>query len=472
MEPPRALAADETSSSQGSALYVLLLTLVAALGGLLFGYDTAVISGAIGFLTKRFSLNAVMQGWAAGSVLVGCMIGASVAGFVSDRFGRKKAMVLAAVLFTVSAVGAAIPRNVTEFVIARMLGGVGIGIASMLSPLYISEIAPARSRGRLVSVNQFAIIFGMLVVYFVNAKVASLGSEAWNVAVGWRWMFASGILPALLFLVLLAAVPESPRWLAKRGRSSEAERVLARIGGADHARREIADIQDALTHKREESLAQLFEPVMRLPLLIGIGLAILQQITGINIVLYYAPEIFRSAGSLTHKAMNDTVIVGAVNLAFTIVAIGIVDRLGRKPLLLIASAGMGVSLALLGWAFVFHLFQGPLVLLFVLTYVASFALAMGPVVWVVIAEIFPTRIRGRAMSVATVCLWLSCFAVTQLFPIMLERLEGKVFFLYAVICAAAFVFVALVVPETKGKSLEEIERQWFKSAESPRQTDG
>jgi sugar porter (SP) family MFS transporter len=323
-------------------------------------------------------------------------------------------------------------------------------------------------------VNQFAIIFGMLVVYFVNAKVASLGDEAWNVAMGWRWMFATGTVPAVVFFVLLMVVPESPRWLMKEGRVPEAKAILSRIGGPEHARIEIAEIQDALKLEKQESLlkALLKVPSMLIPLAIGVGLAILQQITGINVVLYYAPSIFANAGVATQQAINDTVIVGTVNLAFTLVAIWVVDQVGRKPLLLIASAGMGVSLALLGWAFATQRFAGPLVLVFVLMYVASFAVAMGPVVWVVMAEIFPTRIRGRAMSIATVCLWLSCFAVTQLFPIMLERLEGKVFFIYAIICAAAFVFVAAVLPETKGRSLEEIERQWFKSSESPRQSNG
>jgi len=457
---------------QGNMLYLLLLTLVAALGGLLFGYDTAVISGAIGFLQERFDLDTGMKGWAAACALVGCMIGASVAGFIGDRFGRKKAMVLAAVLFVVSAIGSAVPRNLHEFVVARMLGGVGIGIAAMLSPLYISEVAPARMRGQLVSVNQFAIIFGMLVVYFANAVIASQGDKAWNIALGWRWMFASEILPAAVFLVLLAVVPESPRWLTKKGRTAAAEQILARIGGAEHARAEIAEIEDALAHERQESLAQLLEPAMRVPLLIGVGLAILQQITGINVVLYYAPEIFKSAGVATQQSINDTVIVGAVNLVFTLVAIGIVDRLGRKPLLLIASAGMGGSLAALGVAFARQDFSGPWVLRFVLIYVASFAVAMGPVVWVVLAEIFPTRIRGRAMSVATVCLWLACFAVTQFFPAMLETLKGAVFFVYAGICVIAFLFVARFVPETKGKSLEEIERQWFQPAEPTESSDG
>jgi len=451
------------TEERGSVAYVVLLALVAALGGLLFGYDTAVISGAIGFLQTRFDLNAVMKGWAASCALIGCILGACCAGALSDHFGRKKVLLVTAVLFAVSAVGSAIPRNLTELVVARIVGGVGVGMASMLSPLYIAEVSPARIRGRLVSVNQFAIIFGMLVVYFVNARVASVGDEAWNVAVGWRWMFGSETLPAALFLVLLFLVPESPRWLTKQGRSEKALAILRRVGGRRHAQQEIAEIQEAIAHEGG-SISQLFLPGMRIALLIGVALAILQQVTGINVVLYYAPEIFKSTGLAATDAINDTVIVGVVNLTFTLVAIWAVDRLGRKPLLLIASAGMGISLFLLGGAFIFEKFEGPWVLILVLLYVASFAVAMGPVVWVVMSEIFPTRIRGRAMSIATVCLWIACYGVSQLFPVMLETLAGYAFFVYAGMCVVSFVFVRGCLPETKGKSLEEIEQGWLRRA--------
>lgn len=450
-------------AERGGTRYVVLATLVATLGGLLFGYDTAVISGAIGFLKTRFVLDARLEGWAASSALIGCIIGASFAGVLSDRAGRKRTLILSAVLFASSSIGSAFARDLTEFSLFRILGGVGIGSASMLSPLYISEIAPARIRGRLVSLNQFAIIFGMLLVYFVNAYVArkgeSIGGEAWNVAYGWRWMFGSATIPSLIFFVLLFLVPESPRWLLKQGRESDALRVLTNVGGADHARREMAEIADVIAHEGR-SIGQLFHPGMRVALAIGVVLAVLQQVTGINVVLYYAPEIFKTAGLGATEAIDQTVVVGIVNLAFTVVAILVVDRLGRKPLLLAASASMGISLFLLGGAFVLGKLEGPWVLLFTLAYVASFAVAMGPVVWVVMAEIFPTRIRGAAMSIATVCLWIACFCVSQFFPWMLERFAGRSFFVYAVMCIVAFVFVGLVVPETKGKTLEEIERRW------------
>jgi MFS transporter, SP family, arabinose:H+ symporter len=474
MEPFYDFTPPDSPSERGSVAYVYLLAFVAALGGFLFGYDTAVISGAIGFLASRFELNEVWQGWAASCALVGCMAGAGCAGWISDRFGRKKALLLAALLFTLSAIGAAIPRNLNEFVYARFIGGVGIGVASMLSPLYISEAAPARMRGRLVTLNQFAIVFGMLVVYFVNSLVAAMGDSAWNVAVGWRWMFGSGVLPALLFLFFLFIVPESPRWLTKQGRGAEALAILTRVGGRVSAEAAMKEIESAIAHEGG-SIWQLFQPGLRKALLVGVGLAVLQQITGINVVLYYAPEIFKSAGMTFTKAINDTVIVGVVNLLFTLAAFWLVDRLGRKILLLLGSLGMGASLFLLGASFIvqplgetrlfslnlgFMNFDVTCMLFFVLTYVASFAIAMGPVVWVVIAEIFPTRIRGRAMSIATVCLWISCYAVSQSFPILLKMLSGLVFFVYGFTCVIALIFFALFVPETKGKTLEEIEERW------------
>lgn len=464
-----------SSSDRGSVAYVYLLAIVAALGGLLFGYDTAVISGAIGFLSTRFELNEVWKGWAASCALIGCMVGAGCAGWISDRFGRKAALILSAVLFTISAIGAAVPRSLTEFVLARFIGGVGIGVASMLSPLYISEVAPANIRGRLVTLNQFTIMIGMLVVYFVNSIIAAMGDEAWNVAVGWRWMFGSGAFPALFFLVLLFFVPESPRWLTKQGRSGEALAILTRVGGRSNAGAAMKEIEESIAHEGG-SIGQLFQPGLRAALVVGVGLAILQQITGINVVLYYAPEIFKSAGMTFTKAINDTVIIGVINLLFTLVAFWLVDRLGRKILLLVASFGMAVSLFLLGTAFMIpslgrlRLFSINLgfmnldmtcMLFFVLAYVASFAVAMGPVVWVVIAEIFPTRIRGRAMSIATVCLWISCYAVSQFFPIMLKTLAGMVFFVYGLMCVLSFFFFVFFVPETKGKTLEEIEEQWL-----------
>ncbi|NLX14666.1 MAG: sugar porter family MFS transporter [Phycisphaerales bacterium] len=440
--------------------YVVLISSVAALGGLLFGYDTAVISGAIGFVQERFELDTDQTSWAAACALVGCMIGAALAGQLADRLGRKKVLLFSAILFTVSAWGSAVAGNLNQLVWARILGGLGIGMASMTSPLYIAEVSPPSIRGRLVSLNQFAIVFGMLAVYFVNAWVALWGDDTWNIATGWRWMFGSEVIPAVLFLVLLFRVPESPRWLAKQGRDAEARTILGKVGGAEHAAAEMEEIRSALLEE-EGTVRQLFSPGIRKALLVGIGLAILQQITGINIVLYFAPEIFKKTGGLSAQAISDTVFVGIVNLIFTVVAVWVVDKIGRKPLLMIASTGMGISLFLLGRAFIQEQFGGVWILLFVLLYVASFAVAMGPVVWVVMSEIFPTKIRGRAMSLATVCLWIACFLVSRYFLLLLERLGGYAFFIYAGMCLVSFIFVGLVVPETKGQSLEEIERSWL-----------
>ncbi len=445
-------------SESGSVAYVVLLAVVAALGGLLFGYDTAVISGAIGFLQKKFALDELWKGWAASCALIGCVIGASIAGTLSDRLGRKKALLLSAVLFAASAVGTAIPQNLTQFVIARMLTGIAVGMASMLSPLYIAEVSPARIRGILVSLNQLAIVSGISLVYFVNVLVARMGDEAWNVETGWRWMFGSGVLPAVVFLLLLLIVPESPRWLAKQGHVDRALAVLARVGGPQHAQAELAEIQDAISHEGG-SIRQLLLPGMRIPLIVGIGLAILQQVTGINTVFYYGPEILKKAGLETIDALWQNVSIGVVNVISTVVATAVVDLLGRKPLLLLGSAGMGVSLLLMTLAL--ELSRGAIVLAPVLTYVAFFGITLGPVVWVVMSEIFPTRIRGRAMGVATVCLWISCFLVSQFFPYVLDRLGGYGFLIYAAMCVVSFFFVLGCLPETKGKTLEEIERGWL-----------
>jgi len=464
------LTASEGTTGKGSTAYVARLAIVAALGGLLFGYDTAVISGAIGFLQTRFGLDAVMKGFAASSALIGCILGAAVAGTLSDRVGRKKVLVVSAVLFAVSAVGSAIPRNLTEFVIARILGGVGVGMASVLSPLYIAEISPARVRGRLVSVNQFAIVFGILIVYFVNYFIADLGDESWNVQQGWRWMFGSEALPAVVFLGLLFFVPESPRWLTKQGRSEEALAILTRVGGRQHAQQEVADIKDAIAHETG-SVTQLLMPGMKIVLVIGVALAVLQQVTGINVFMYYGPELFKSiAGTEMNIALLQTVVVGAVNLTFTVVAIWTVDRLGRRPLMLVGFAGMGVSL----FGFSLAAYYGRTdtwVLACVLGYIASFALSVGPVTWVILSEIFPTRIRGRAMAIATVCLWMANYVVSQTFP-MMDESEWLIarfnlafpFCVYGALCVVSIMFVAWFVPETKGKSLEQIEKGWMASA--------
>lgn len=445
--------------------FLWLICLVAALGGLLFGYDTAVIAGAIGFLQEHFQLDATMKGWAASSALLGCVLGVSFAGVMSDRFGRRPVLLLAGALFLASAIGTAIPDRFSTFVIFRVLGGIGVGVASMASPMYIAEVSPAAVRGRMVSVNQFAIISGMLVIYFVNYLIARQGDAAWTRETGWRWMFGSGVAPALVFLALLLRVPESPRWLVEQGRRGTAREVLSRIGGEAHAAAELGVIEAAVAADRVRSEVRL-TPGLRRSVVVGVSLAVLQQVTGINVFLYYAPEIFKQLGAAVDTALLQTIVVGAVNLGFTVVAIRTVDALGRRPLMILGAAGMGGCLVAMGLAAQVGAIS-LWVLVFVLGYIACFALSVGPVTWVLLSEFFPTRIRGRALSVATFCLWIANFAVSQTFPMLDENAwlvarfrHGFPFYLYAGFCAVLVWVVARRVPETRGKTLEEIERMW------------
>jgi sugar porter (SP) family MFS transporter len=438
--------------------YIYIISIIAAVGGLLFGFDTAVINGGIVFLKAHFQLTQFQTEIAASSLLFGCILGAAAAGSLSDRFGRRRILMLAAVLFLLSAVGAALPRTLSEFVAARFLGGLAIGIASLLSPLYIAEIAPAHIRGRLVTLNQMAIVTGILCSYVVNWSLADFGPN------NWRWMFAAAGLPSLLFLLALFAVPESPRWLIKQGRLKEGLAVLQRICGKRQAERQAQEIKTAL-EEEEGTWRLLFSAVLRRPLMIAVVLAILQQITGINTILYYGSLIMtEQAGQQSaNVALGANVVIGVVNLLATIVALAIIDRVGRKALLLVASAGMGLSLGILG--IVFHFWQNPglLVLVPILTYVACFGVGMGAVVWVLMSELFPTRVRGRAMSVATVSLWIACFLITLTFLSLVEAITAAgAFWLYASMCVVTLFFVRHFCPETKGQTLEEIEKWWIK----------
>jgi len=438
--------------------YVIFVTVIAAIGGLLFGFDTAIVAGATRYLKDQFALNSLQEGWAVSVVLIGCMFGAGLAGTISDRLGRKRFMLVSAVLFFISALGCAFPQNIFQFVIFRFVGGLGIGSASILAPLYIAEVSPARIRGALVSVNQMAIVTGILLAYFVNWAFAGVGPS------NWRWMYGMGALPSVVFFLLLLLVPESPRWLVKEDREEEALGVLTRVNDAATAAAEVRSIKETLLLEKG-SLAELFRPGFRRALLIAVVLAILQQITGINAILYYAPRIFERAGFERISAIGQSTIVGFINMLFTIVAILLVDKVGRKPLLLIAAAGMGVSQLLLGAAFRVENLSGSAILFLILLYIAFFAMAMGPIVWVVLSEIFPTRMRGSAMAIATVALWIADFAVTLTFPVIADRLsETTAFWIYAVMCAIDFFFMLFLLPETKGKTLEEIERRWLKKA--------
>ncbi|MBZ5593992.1 MAG: sugar porter family MFS transporter [Acidobacteriia bacterium] len=435
---------------------VYLISAAAALGGLLFGFDIAVINGALVFLRKQFQLSDLQTEVAASSLLLGCVFGASLAGTLSDRFGRKRILLWAASLFLVSSIGAALPRNLSEFTAARLLGGVAIGMESMLSPLYVAEISPARIRGRLVALNQLAIVVGILCAYLISWLLAGLGDASW------RWMFASAVLPSLLFLISFVRCPETPRWLIQKGEIAEARSVLTRVGTDGDIDVQIREIQEAIASE-QGSLAELFQPSLRRPLIIAVALAVLQQVTGINTILFYGSLIFteKVASQTAASALWANVMIGFVNLASTVVALAIIDRIGRKPLLMLAAGGMAITEFLLGLLFWLDPGAAIPILCLVLACVAFFAVGLGPGVWVMMSELFPTRIRGRAMSIATISLWIACLALTFTFLSLARAITVTgAFWTYATMCVLTFLFVWKLTPETKGKTLEEIERGW------------
>lgn len=449
------------------------IALIAAIGGLLFGYDTAVISGAIGNLTIYFSLNTLETGWAISSALVGCLFGALLADYLSSRFGRKWCMIVSAILFLICSVGTALPDSFTSFIVYRIIGGIGVGIASMVVPMYIAEIAPAEKRGSLVAYNQLAIVIGIVTVYFVNYLIALQGNEEWNLQKGWRWMFGSEAIPSVLYMVLLFFIPESPRWLLMKNKPTRAFGILERFNNKETAARTGQQILDSLKNQEKTSWRALLQPSLRLALLVGIGLSVFQQITGINAILYYAPEIFKSFGSNTDSSLLQTSLLGVVNMIFTIVAIYLVDKLGRKPLLYIGSAGMFVALAIVGIAAYYQITSAWL-LPFLLLFMASFSISWGPVVWVLLAEIFPNRVRSLALSLAVFVQWIANFVVSQTFPLLTgdkwlqQTFHGAFpFLLFAVLCLLALLFVGKYVPETRNKTLEQMDELWHTARPSP-----
>jgi sugar porter (SP) family MFS transporter len=436
--------------------YVYGIAATAAISGLLFGYDTAIINGALVFLREQFRLSDFQTEIAAGSLLIGCIAGASAAGSLGDRYGRKRTMLVAAILFCLSSLGTAFPRTLVEFTVARFIAGTAIGVASVLAPLYIAEVSPAAIRGRLVTLNQMAIVTGILLSYFVSWLLSGLGPESW------RWMFASAGIPSGILFALLLLIPESPRWLLKRNRDVEAMVTLRRINGEIAASREAACISQSLATETG-SFRELLAPHLRRPLAIAILLAVFSQITGINTVIYYGAILFREHGGqgTASSAIGANVIIGAVNFLCTIVAVMFIDRAGRKPLLLVGSAGMAVSLGALAFAFRMTPTPASLILVLVLCYVACFAVSLGPGSWLYISELFPTAVRGRAMSIATLCLWMACLAVTLSFLTLVRRLGASgAFGLYAGLCVTTFVFVWRFTPETKGRTLEQIQEFW------------
>lgn len=438
---------------------------VSTLGGLLFGYDNIVISGAIGYLGQLFHLDAAGIGWAAGCALIGCIGGCALAGTVADYLGKKKGLALCAVCFALSSGGIFFAANLNQFVVCRLIGGLGIGAASVISPNYIAEIAPTRVRGRCVTLYQLGIVVGILAAVFVNMLIQRMGDETWNITVGWRWMFFSGIVPALLFGAMILPAVESPRWLMKMGRREEATRVLAELNGAEAALGEAAEIENSLASE-EGHISELFT-VFRRPLLLGIMLAGLQQISGITPLLSFLPQIFRAAGTASGDAFFQSVLVSLVNLLFTLFALWLVDRAGRKTLILVGTTLQFISLALVGWFYHVH-GSGLAVLIFVMSFVAGHAFGNGVACWVIISEIYPTKVRGRGMSIATTALWLVGYLGNQLFPIMQKTLGSDgTFWCFSAGALLTIVLVGLLIPETKGRSLEEITKFWKSQQQRP-----
>lgn len=450
--------------------YIWLITIVAALGGLLFGWDWVVIGGAKPFFERYFQIqnNALLSGWANSCALIGCLFGAFITGVLSDLLGRKRLLLFAAGLFAITSVGNALAGTFLIFVVWRILGGVAIGLASSLSPMYISEIAPAAMRGRLVSVNQLTIVVGVLLAQLLNwwlvRALPSGASEefilhSWFGQSGWRWMFALTAAPSLLFLLGMFFVPESPRWLIKKGFVGIALPILEKIGARSHAEEEIAAVQSTLSAEDASCVdfSALADPRLRKTLVLGITLAVFQQWCGINVIFNYAEEIFRSAGYDISSVLKNIAWTGSVNLAFTFVSLGFVDRIGRRPLMLTGAAGLALLYFILGGCYHFHVTGWP-VLLVVLLAIACYAMSLAPVTWVVISEIFPNRIRGLAMSLAVASLWVACFLLTYTFPILNAHLGAAgTFWLYGGICVLGGVFIEKKLPETKGRTLEEIE---------------
>jgi len=487
---PNSSAGVQANSSRFNSRYVWTISAVAALGGLLFGWDWVVIGGAKPFFEPYFNLANIatqwshhalarvlglttepaLSGWANSCALLGCLLGSLAAGAMSDKFGRKKLLVFSGFLFALSSIATGWAGSFNQFVTWRILGGVSIGMASNLSPLYIAELAPAELRGRLVTLNQLTIVFGILAAQLLNLVVAksvpegasaAFIAQSWNGQYGWRWMFTLVAEPSLFFFCASLFVPESPRWLVKNGQDEPARRVLARVGGQNYAMEQVGNIKATIAAEEVAHVRwrDLLAPKLLMVLCIGCGLAVLQQWSGINVLFNYAENIFKSAGLGVNTILFFIVITGVVNMAFTFVALATVDRWGRRSLMLFGCTGIALSHLLLGLAYRLQL-KGPAVLIFSLAAIGCYSMSLAPITWVLISEIFPNRIRGTAISIAVSALWIACFILTYTFPILERNIgTGNTFWIYAAICAAGFVFIRLLVPETKGKTLEQIEAE-------------
>jgi sugar porter (SP) family MFS transporter len=468
------LKADSSSpfvAGDFNRLYIWAISSVGALGGLLFGYDWVVIGGAKPFYEKFFHLNQPsLQGWAMSCALIGCLIGALTSGKLGDRYGRRRLLMLAALMFTASSLGTAWANQFGVFVVWRIVGGFAIGLASSVSPMYIAEVAPAHLRGKLVSLNQLAIVIGILLAQLVNRGIARPVPpyatfdqilNSWDGQLGWRWMFGVTAIPSLLFLAATFLVPESPRWLVQRGLRENGRTILARIGGEAYANHVLSDMDKASSGGAEKTdLQTLLEPKMMKILVLGIVLAVLQQWCGINVIFNYAEEVFSAAGYQVSDILFNILVTGTVNLIFTFVALFCVDRFGRRVLMLIGAGGLAVIYTVLGLLYHFKSHGLPMLFL-VIAAIGCYAMSLAPVTWVVISEIFPNKIRGTAMSLSITALWVASFILTYTFPLLNRALGAAgTFWIYAGVCMGGFLYLRVFLPETKGKSLEEIEQSW------------
>ena len=428
--------------------YILGISFISALGGYLFGFDFAVISGALPFLQKQFALDEYWEGFATGSLALGAILGCIIAGVVADKYGRKPGLLAAAAIFAISsfAMGASPSRDI--FIASRCCAGIGVGMASMLSPMYIAEISPAHLRGRMVAINQLTIVIGILITSLVNYKLRNYGEDAW------RWMFGLGIVPSALFFIGALWLPESPRWLIKAGKDAKAKDILNKIGGVNFASESLRAIERSVAGKSKTNYSHVFKKGVLPAVIVGIGLAVFQQLCGINTVFNYAPKIFQSIGASQDDQLLQTVFIGGVNLVFTIMAMLLVDKLGRKPLMLIGAGGLSILYVIVAQMLGAH---SPSVAWFLLAAIGVYAMSLAPVTWVLISEIFPNNVRGEATSIAVISLWAAYFILVFTFPVLFKILQEKSFYIYAAVCAAGFLFVWWKVKETRGKTLEELE---------------
>jgi len=443
----------------GNKTYVWLVSIVAAVGGFVFGFDTGIISGAMPSLEEYFSMDAEQLGFSVAIVFIGCILGALTGGFFSDRYGRKRVLIGTAILFCMSAILTAIPQSVGAFNFARFVGGLAIGVSMPISGIYLAEVAPARIRGRVVTMNQLAITFGILISYVAGWYFGGIGTEQWQLASSWRWMFGSEAVPAAFFIFVLFFIPESPRWLIKQGEYDRAYAILAKVDGAHQAHAEVEEIKKTIAEE-EVSVLQLFHPGIRVAMIIGVFLCLFDQITGINIVIYYIQKILLDLDFSKEQARQGMVWLGVSNFVTTIIALFVLDRIGRKPLLMFCPLGMALAMFVIGWDFYSDIMSSKIVLAAIVAYCFFYALGVGPGILLVLSEIFPTRIRGKAVGACTIFMWVSCYFVSKYFPELLEWSQAWTFWSLTCTSLLLFLFVWRVIPETKGRTLEEIERYW------------